>query len=330
MAGTTGTFRLLVSDQPLAIDDFGSLDVSFERARVFRAQRDGTADAATGTDAGTETATANATAASTPSPTSTATPTGTVTESPTETEDGSAATESDAGGEADREERGFTVVALDGATVDLTRLIGAKASGVFAGELETGRYTKIELYAAEAVGIVEGEQVDVKVPSGKLMLTEPFSVDAGGTVSVVFDINVVKKGPTGYSLLPVVSESGVAGEDVEVEEVDSEGATGTETATPGGSETASDGGSVGAGNDNVSEGEGQGQSYRRYGVGSRTKSMAWMMLFDATTSVRTMSASSARPGFNTVSSTAIFSPFRVGSRSAAVTDFAFRRPGETW
>jgi len=32
---TAGTFRLPVSGQPVAIDDFGSLDVSFDRTRVF-------------------------------------------------------------------------------------------------------------------------------------------------------------------------------------------------------------------------------------------------------------------------------------------------------
>ena len=34
---TAGTFRLLISDQPVAIDEFDSLNVSFDRARIFPA-----------------------------------------------------------------------------------------------------------------------------------------------------------------------------------------------------------------------------------------------------------------------------------------------------
>ena len=91
---------------------------------------------------------------------------------------------------------------------------------MFDGELREGRYTKIELYAADVVGVVDDEEVEVKIPSGKLQIVKSFEVRAGETVSFVFDINVVKRGPNGYNLLPVISESGVAGEDVEVEEVD--------------------------------------------------------------------------------------------------------------
>lgn len=246
-AGTTGTFRLLVSDQPVAIDDFDSLDVSFEKARVFNSQREDTADASVSTDTGTGTETANTTVNTTSTPTPTETATATVTESTTEPEDGSAAAESDTDEEAEEESRGFTVIDLDGATVDLTRLVGERASSVFTGELETGRYTKIELYAATVDGIVGGESVDVEIPSGKLMLTKPFTVEAGETLSFVFDINVVRKGNDGYNLLPVISESGVAGEDVAVEEVDSDEATGTETTTSTSTSTSSGGSSQGNG-----------------------------------------------------------------------------------
>lgn len=36
----SGTFRLLISDQPAAIEDFDSLDVTLSSARVFRAEED--------------------------------------------------------------------------------------------------------------------------------------------------------------------------------------------------------------------------------------------------------------------------------------------------
>ena len=54
-----GTFRLLISDQPVAIDEFESLDVTLDRARIFRHGGDGTA---TPTPTGTATAVGNATA----------------------------------------------------------------------------------------------------------------------------------------------------------------------------------------------------------------------------------------------------------------------------
>jgi len=215
-----GTFRLLISDQPVAIDEFDSLEVSFDRARVFRSGDDedeGDAEAgeeATPTATGTATPEGNETAATTDA---------TITETPGDDADGEDEEEDDDGDEEDGDGGGFSEIDLEGATVDLTQVLGKKALGVFEGGLPAGRYTKIELYAAAVDGIVDGESVDVKIPSGKLQIVKPFEIEAGSTVSFVFDINVVKKGNNGYNLLPVISESGVAGKDVEVEEVGEDG-----------------------------------------------------------------------------------------------------------
>ena len=219
---TAGTFRLLISDQPVAIDEFDSLEVSLDRARIFRGgseDEDGTTTA-TATSDGNETATA------------TATPDGNET----------ATTTSTAIPDDDAEQGGFSVVGLDGATVDLTRVIGDDAITVFDGELPAGRYTKIELYAADVEGVVDGDAVEVKIPSGKLQITKPFEVSADEPVDFVFDINVVKRGQSGgYTLLPVISESGVAGKDVSVNEIgDRTGRSGQGNGTP---ENASESGS---------------------------------------------------------------------------------------
>ena len=105
----------------------------------------------------------------------------------------------------------------------MTQVVGEKAISVLEGELEAGTYTKIELHASDVVGVVDGDEVDVKLPSEKLQITKTFEVEEGEEVSFVFDIHVVKRGPNnGYILRPVISESGVAGEDVEVEEVEDE------------------------------------------------------------------------------------------------------------
>lgn len=202
---STGTFRLLISDQPVAIDDFDRLDVTFDSARVFRGGGDEEdeeeSDESTTTQ--TETTTENG---ETNGSTQTLTQDATTDNGSTETEEG---------------QRGYLTLDLGGATVDLTEVVGDNAINVFEGELPEGRYTKIELRAADVEGVVDGELVSVTIPSDKLQLIKPFEVTAGETLSFIFDINVVKKGQSGeYNLLPVIGKSGVAGEDVEVNEIE--------------------------------------------------------------------------------------------------------------
>lgn len=225
-----GGFRLLISDQPVAIGDFDSLEVSFDEARVFRADgdTDELEESATESPAPTESAvgTANSTRTAEPANatvTSTETANGTTTTVNATSTVGAngttTGTETDTG-----DQRGFREIDLDGATVDLTRVVGDKALSVFDGELPEGRYAKIELVASDVEGIVDGAAVDVLIPSGKLQIVKPFEVVAGETLSFVFDINVVEKGQTGdYNLLPVVAKSGVSGTDVDVEEIDQDG-----------------------------------------------------------------------------------------------------------
>ena len=230
---TAGTFRLLISDQPVAIDEFDSLDVSFDRARIFPTEEED--------DEGAETEDANETETDEESPEMNETESGdeenasetdeTNEEEPEPTESGGDDAEETEMDESEGKEAnesdgdgGFSIIDLGGATVDLTQVVGDKAIGVFEGELEAGRYSKIELYASDVEGIVDGETADVKIPSGKLQIVKPFEITPDEPVSFVFDINVVKKGNTGeYNLLPVISESGVAGKDVDVEEVGEDG-----------------------------------------------------------------------------------------------------------
>ena len=217
---TTGSFRLLISDQPAAIDDFDSLDVTFDSARVHR-RHTGDEQPASETETPETTETEQT---ATESPTATAANTGT--ESQTET---SATAE---GGDSETDsERAFTVFDLDEPTVDLTQVVGDRAIGVLDGKLEIGQYSKIELYVSGTEGIVDGESVSVKVPSNKLQITKSFEITADGTVDFIFDINVVEKGQGGYNLLPVISKSGVAGKDVDVEEVDADDKQPTESGT---------------------------------------------------------------------------------------------------
>ena len=257
VSGNTGSFRLLISDRPAAIGDFDSLTVSFSHARVFGGGSDETATATgSGDEAGARTDTESGT--DTEGQTVTGTDSeggGAVQPESDEEEDGDGRgngngnrnrngddeeekqredEDRDDGEERDSGDAGFTTFDLSGASVDLTRVVGDAAMSILDEPLTAGRYTKIELHAADVTGVVDGEEANVKIPSGKLMLTKPFEVVAGESVSFVFDINVVQRGQgNDHNLLPVIGESGVAGRDVEVEEVDDAGTApnGTEAST---------------------------------------------------------------------------------------------------
>lgn len=222
--GPTGRFRLLVSDDPADVGDFDSLTVTFDRGRLFNAEAEADDDeTSTASDATNETETTTDTTNETESPAANETDTTTDTLAETERSANTTEAESPEDGDEDAdddEQKGWSIIDLSGESADLTQLVGEKAQPIFEGELPAGRYTKLELYVADVEGIVDDEAVDVFVPSGKLQLTKPFEVEEGEAVSFVFDIHVVRKGSGGYNLRPVVSESGVAGEDVPTEEVE--------------------------------------------------------------------------------------------------------------
>ncbi|MFC6716389.1 DUF4382 domain-containing protein [Natrialbaceae archaeon GCM10025810] len=226
-----GAFRLLISDRPADIGDFDRLEVTLDEARVFDGddededdENDGERDdedegGAEGEDEDEEEREADGERED--DETDGGSTDGDGDESASDGED---ADENETDDESDDVERGFSVLDLEGATVDLTEVVGEKAISVFEGELPAGTYRKIELHVSDVEGIVDGEPANVKVPSEKLQITQPFEIDADGGVDFVFDINVVERGrENGYILKPVISESGVAGRDVDVEEVDAKG-----------------------------------------------------------------------------------------------------------
>jgi hypothetical protein len=119
------------------------------------------------------------------------------------------------------ENKGFKEMQLNGAQADLAKLIGENALPVGELQLDAGNYSKIELEvnAIEAY-LISGELADVKVPSEKLQITMPFTIDANTETKFVFDIQVVKKGQLyEYNLLPNIAKSGVVGKELSAEEV---------------------------------------------------------------------------------------------------------------
>jgi hypothetical protein len=102
----------------------------------------------------------------------------------------------------------WTEVELDNVTVDLTNLSATNETIVGNLTLDAGNYTKIELLVSDVVGIVDGEEVEVFVPSGKLKIVGDFNLTDNETASFTFDIDVVQRGKRAvYNLLPVIAKN---------------------------------------------------------------------------------------------------------------------------
>jgi hypothetical protein len=102
----------------------------------------------------------------------------------------------------------WTEVALTNITVDLTNLSAANETIVGNLTLAKGNYTKIELFVSAVEGIVDGDVVDVFVPSGKLKIVGDFDLDDNETAVFTLDIDVVQRGRRAeYNLLPVIAKN---------------------------------------------------------------------------------------------------------------------------
>ncbi|MFB6077241.1 MAG: DUF4382 domain-containing protein [Candidatus Nanohaloarchaea archaeon] len=112
------------------------------------------------------------------------------------------------------DDESYTTIPVDNRSVDLTTVTGAAAASLVNASLPAGNYTKIELAVADVDATVNGSTVPVKVPSGKLMITKPFTISPNSTTRFVFDIHVVLTGTGRYILRPVIAKSGVVGKDV--------------------------------------------------------------------------------------------------------------------
>jgi hypothetical protein len=93
--------------------------------------------------------------------------------------------------------------------LDLRLLTGEKALEIWSGNVTPGVYSKLFIYVGDVTGYLVGnESVAVKLPSGKLQISKPFSVN-DSLVNFVFDITVHEAGNSGkYILQPQISESG--------------------------------------------------------------------------------------------------------------------------
>ncbi len=95
--------------------------------------------------------------------------------------------------------------------VDLTDLQGDRAQEIWRGNIPEGDYSKVFLEVSEVSGILleSGEEIEIKLPSGKLQISTLFEVESGEVINFVYDLTVVKAGKSGqYILKPQIGQSG--------------------------------------------------------------------------------------------------------------------------
>ena len=97
--------------------------------------------------------------------------------------------------------------------VDLVELQGEIATELISTDVPVGSYGKIFIHASDVRGeLLSGELVELKLPSDKLQLNQPFEISEGSLTTFVFDITVVaagnEKSGVKYILKPVIGESG--------------------------------------------------------------------------------------------------------------------------
>ena len=104
--------------------------------------------------------------------------------------------------------------------VDLTELQGNQAQEVWRGDVPEGEYSKVFLEVSEVSGILVegGNEIEIKLPSGKLQISKPFKVESDNLTNFVYDLTVVKAGNSGqYILKPQIGQSGPNQEFIRVE-----------------------------------------------------------------------------------------------------------------
>jgi len=104
--------------------------------------------------------------------------------------------------------------------VDLTNLQGNRAQEIWRGDIPEGEYSKVFLEVSEVSGILleSGEEIEIKLPSGKLQISKPFEVKSSELINFVYDLTVVEAGKSGqYILKPQIDQSGADQDFIKVE-----------------------------------------------------------------------------------------------------------------
>ncbi|MFA5375625.1 MAG: DUF4382 domain-containing protein [Dehalococcoidia bacterium] len=112
--------------------------------------------------------------------------------------------------------------------VDLRPLLDDNAMTIWSGNITEGQYTKVFIYVDDAWGVLTGDNesdtVEVDIPSNKLQISRPFTVNNSSTTAFVYDITVISTGNEhsgiDYQLSPQIAKSGADQPYIEVETED--------------------------------------------------------------------------------------------------------------
>lgn len=108
--------------------------------------------------------------------------------------------------------------------IDLRPLEDENALVLWSGNIDAGDYDKVFIHVDNVTGILDdgGGTAEVKLPSGRLQISKPFTV-GDEVANFVYDITVVEAGNSGkYILKPQIAESGA---DQEFNDVTPQGQT---------------------------------------------------------------------------------------------------------
>ncbi len=110
---------------------------------------------------------------------------------------------------------GWTEVPMDDTPVDLIQLDGTNGTATIANlTLDEGDYKKLELEIDAVAAQVDGEDVEVFVPSGRVKVVGGFEVGSDATATFEFDVRLVKRGNQDvYNLVPVIGKREGPGKD---------------------------------------------------------------------------------------------------------------------
>ncbi len=98
--------------------------------------------------------------------------------------------------------------------VDLTLLPGDETQEIWRGNVPEGQYTTVFIQVADVSGVLKetGETVEVKLPSGKLLMSKSFQITADAVTSCTYDLTVIATGSSQsgikYILKPQIGQSG--------------------------------------------------------------------------------------------------------------------------
>lgn len=221
-AGDSGQFTLFVTDAPADIDDFSSLAVTFEKARIFPKNPGNGSRGFAVRDLDDPTVDLTEVVGSKRMPIlETELAAGKYTKVELYVADingvpsGAGDNTTDSNGSTDNTTDGNgTSPRVAGTDDTAVRRVAYTGQDALVRTGSHGSGNGDQGPPTGTTGTVDGESVDVRVPSGKLMITKPFEIMANRTTKFVFDIHVVKTGAGFYNLRPVISGSGVAGKDV--------------------------------------------------------------------------------------------------------------------